>query len=197
MCGIEPLGYGEVVQLPAALRERVEVLRPGCGVQLVLECLRRDQPVGARLGVRVEVVVDPVDLLAAGQLAAVDDLQAQSQVAGEVAGRVVLRGDELAAVLGHLAIGEEIGHREGPSADSVRRLVDLGGDPGLPQLVGTAKAGHARADDDHARIARSRRADGQRTERRRRRQPCRHRAGPAEEVAAGDPALGDIRRSAV
>jgi len=92
-------------------------------------------------------------------------------------------------VLCDLAIGEEIGHRKRPSADSVGRLVDLGGDPGLPQLMGTAQAGDTRTDDNHAGIARSRRAGGQRAEHRRCRQTGRHRARSAEEVAAGDHAL--------
>lgn len=59
------------------------------------------------------------------------------------------RLEGVVARLGQLAVGE-LARRPAPSADPIRpRLVDVGGNAGLLQAVGTAEARQARADDDY------------------------------------------------
>ena len=59
--------------------------------------------------------------------------------------------DQLAAVLGDLAVGERAADRPAAAADPVRSLVDLGDVAGLLEPVRAGQAGQAGADDDDPR----------------------------------------------
>ncbi len=146
------------VELGAPLRVVVPGLGPRGGLELVLERLPDTvRPVGGGRLFGVQRAIDEVQLVALRQRAAVHHLQVETQGSDEVAHRLVLGGDQLAAMLDHDA-REERRVAVGPSADAARGLIDGRGDAELAQQVGRADPGRAAADDhDSRRAARGRR----------------------------------------
>ena len=96
--------------------------------------------------------------------------------------RVVTLVDQLAAVLGDLAVGEVAAPRPAAAAQPVVRLVDLSRISGLLEAVRARQAREAGADDDDAR-RRGRAGGGRQPTERRERE--RTGAGAADQASAG------------
>ena len=83
-------------------------------------------------------------------------VEAESEALGELTDLGVVLVDQLAAVLGDLAVGERPG-AVGPAApaDAVGSLVDLCGVAGALEVIRAAQPGQAGADDHDPGVARS------------------------------------------
>ena len=192
---LDPLRGGRVVPAPGPGRVRAEQGRPGSlderGVVeqppapvVPLAVQRRLRPEPA---VEAEAVIRRPGVRRIG----VDVVQGEAEPGGEAPHRGVLTRDELAVLLGVLAVGEEPAEGVDAAAGPGRVvLVDLAGHAVAgPQPEGAAEPGDARADDDHARVRAGRRPRRRRPEgagRDRRGEPGRR--GAAQDLAPGQPA---------
>ena len=103
------------------------------------------------LGVRVRSAVEVAEQVGPVRLVAEEVVEPEAELLGEVADVGVPLVDQLAAVLGDLAVGEGAAQRPAASADPAGGLVDLRGVAGLLEAVRGGQAGKAGADDDDLR----------------------------------------------
>ena len=157
-------------------------------------------PVRTRLGVRVVVAVEPVDLRQSGQLASVVILELQPELRRQMQRRVLIRVDERSAVLGDESAGEVVTQRPAPPADAILvRLVKRGRDAvARPEQMTASQSGQPRANHGDSvpvtRRRRSHRRDGARRRRTERETRTRNRGAgekpPARErLVSGRPLL--------
>ena len=98
---------------------------------------------------RVGVAVEVVEGLGPVHFSRVQVVEAQPELLGELADLRVILVDQLAPVLGDLAVSEGAANRPAAPADTVGGIVDLRFVARLFELVGAGESGKPCADDDY------------------------------------------------
>jgi hypothetical protein len=92
-----------------------------------------------RLIERVRLSVEEVEVLGPVGLAGEQVVGREPELLDELAQRLMAGVDQLPAVLGDLAVGEDAADAPAAAARAVRGLVELGGVPGLLEPVGRVR----------------------------------------------------------